>query len=96
MPDREKVIKALECCLKESDHLYSNPCNDCPYRGKECIDRMKTDALELLKEQEPIKPKSKVRHGANSQIQHWCGNCMVMLHGKPKFCPNCGKAVKWE
>lgn len=50
MPDREKVIKALEYCLKESDHLYSNPCNSCPYEWKECIDRMKTDALALLKE----------------------------------------------
>ena len=54
MVDREKVIKALECCLKESDHLYSNPCNGCPYEGQECIDRMKADALALLKEQEEI------------------------------------------
>lgn len=54
MPDREKVIKALECCLKESDHLYSNPCKDCPYEGQECIDRMKADALSLLKEQEDL------------------------------------------
>lgn len=54
MPDREKVIKGLECCLKESDHLYSNPCNGCPYEGQECIDRMKADALVLLKEQEAI------------------------------------------
>ena len=50
---------------------------------------------ELLKEQEPVKPKSKVRHGETCQYQHWCGNCMVMLHGKPKYCPNCGRSVKW-
>lgn len=49
-----------------------------------------------LKEQEPIKPKSKVRHGENGQIQHWCGNCIAMLHGKPKYCSNCGRQVKWE
>ena len=54
--DREKVIKGLECCLKESDHLYSNPCNGCPYDGQECIDRMKADALALLKEQEVMSP----------------------------------------
>jgi len=53
-------------------------------------------AIALLKEQEPIKPKSKVRHGENGQIQHWCGNCMAMLHGKPKYCSNCGRQVKWE
>lgn len=54
------------------------------------------DVIALLKEQEPIKPKSKVRHGENGQIQHWCGNCMAMLHGKPKYCSNCGRQVKWE
>ena len=52
MIDREKVIKGLECCLKESDHLYSNPCNGCPYEGQECVDRMKADVLFLLKEQD--------------------------------------------
>ena len=52
-------------------------------------------AEELLKEQEAVKPKSKVRYGANAQIQHFCGRCNAMLHGKPKFCSECGKAVKW-
>lgn len=49
-----------------------------------------------LKEQEPVKPKSKARHGENAQYQHFCGNCMAMLFGKPKFCSNCGRAVKWN
>lgn len=48
-----------------------------------------------MKEQEAVKPKSKVRHGANAQIQHFCGNCNSMLHGKPKYCPECGKGVLW-
>ena len=52
-------------------------------------------SLKLLKEQEAVKPKSKVRHGANAQIQHFCGNCNTMLHGKPKFCSECGKGVLW-
>ena len=50
---------------------------------------------DLLKEQEAVKPKSKVRHGANAQIQHFCGNCNTMLHGKPKYCSECGKRVLW-
>ena len=45
--------------------------------------------------QEAIKPKSKVRHGANAQIQHFCGNCNSMLHGKPKYCSECGKGILW-
>lgn len=60
MPDIEKVIKGLECCLKESDHLYSNPCNGCPYEGQECIDRMKADALNLLKEQKNASKRNPV------------------------------------
>ena len=62
MAELEKVIKGLECCLKESDHLYSNPCNGCPYEGKECIDRMKADAIALLKEQEKKEIKLHKKH----------------------------------
>ena len=57
------------------------------------------DQVEYLtdkqKEQEAVKPKSKVRHGANAQIQHFCGYCNSMLHGKPKYCSECGKGVLW-
>lgn len=57
MPDREKVIKGLGCCLKT---LNYGPCPaDCPYL-MECFKDITTifmpimlDALELLKEQEP-------------------------------------------
>lgn len=88
MPDREKVIKALNDALTAKKN----------YRLKSA--RMSFEFIEmliaLLKEQEAVKPKSKTRHGATTMVQHWCGNCMVMLHGKPKYCPNCGRSVKWE
>ena len=53
MPDREKVIKALEMCIEDIE------CSDCPYEEK-CFAAndepyavpMMRDALELLKEQE--------------------------------------------
>lgn len=54
MPDREKVIKGLECCV-----AYDYKCNDCPYQddgGAEdgCYsDELKADAIALLKAQEP-------------------------------------------
>ena len=55
MPDREKVIKGLECCAAMS----GDECNKCPY-GDECVDtdllygipHLASDALALLKEQE--------------------------------------------
>ena len=52
MPDREKVIKGLEMCIKDIE------CTGCPYEG-ECFDEnddrqfgenMMRDALALLKE----------------------------------------------
>lgn len=51
MPDREKVIRGLECCLSPNDH------ENCPYDGigktySHCLKKLVTDALYLLKEQE--------------------------------------------
>ena len=47
----EKVIKGLECCVKRNPE--DNPrCGECPYDGA-CLNRLKHDALELLKAQEP-------------------------------------------
>lgn len=54
MIDLEKAIKGLECCVD-----YDYKCNNCPYQddggaedGCYC-DELKTDALALLKAQEP-------------------------------------------
>lgn len=56
MPDREKVIKGLECCSAMS----GDECRRCPY-SSDCRDEilpvgmlhLANDALELLKGQEP-------------------------------------------
>ena len=53
MPDMEKVIKALERCIKDSEHIDDNPCYKCPY-SCQCQEgytsALKEDALALLKE----------------------------------------------
>ena len=55
MSDREKVIKGLEMCISP----YECSPDDCPYYIRPnnesglCWDRLMTDALALLKEQEP-------------------------------------------
>lgn len=58
MPDRERVIKGLECCLKETKSLDNEPCGECPYgaAGGGCIDQLHAEALVLLKEQESVEP----------------------------------------
>ena len=60
-----------------------------------CVDLF-MDILELLKERESVKPKSKSRHGEYPQIVHRCGNCNEILYRHYKFCPTCGRQVKWE
>lgn len=27
---------------------------------------------------------------------YWCGACDFMLIGRPRYCQNCGKRVKWD
>lgn len=50
MPDLEKVIRGLECCILRDPDDHAR-CSQCPYGGN-CVNRLKMDALELLKAQE--------------------------------------------
>lgn len=102
MPDREKVIKGLECCNDTS--MASLKCEECPYRETDtcsAIARLHVDALILLREQEPVKPMVVV----DTCI---CGNCGTPLERQSMvgenavlaelfdYCPHCGRKVKWE
>lgn len=98
MPDREKVIKGLECCTKGGVCF-----SDCPYSKEvpmvdgRCITTVQADALALLKEQEPIEPI--ISYGTFR-----CGNCRNIVgyndgYGRGyqnNFCSDCGRKVKWE
>lgn len=46
MPDLEKVIKGLECCILRDPDDHAR-CSQCSY-GSNCVNRLKMDALELL------------------------------------------------
>lgn len=87
---RKKVIRGLECHLGKSDLK----CEDCPYRDAlfslECSIIMQSDALDLLKEQEGVKPIS----GYGCYICGVCKNPLTSV--SQKFCSVCGKAVKWD
>ena len=50
MPDREKVLKGLECLI--TDEV---PCEGCQYNGSGyCLKNIAKDARELLKEQAAV------------------------------------------
>ena len=91
MPDREKIIKALERCL-----TLDSACGNCPYYSHEdiqeldCERNLQHDVLALLKEQEAVKPFSDDDGG------YWCSSCHEDIVWHQKFCSNCGKPVLWE
>ncbi len=90
--DREKVIRELKAARlffemgsKRADGVVGNlGCKS----GIKYID----DALELLKEQEPVKPTYEDYFG--NKIAR-CGKCNGYIV-RYKYCPGCGQAVKWE
>lgn len=98
MADREKVMKALEACLSGDPDL----CVECPYfTGRiDCSHKMETDALALLREQEPVKAKIlKNALTINYKKYTFAGMCPVcnsLLLRHWVACPTCGKAVKWD
>ena len=84
MPDREKVIKALQEIvddkwMKNHADWYVSVC---------------ADALVLLKEQE----KTKVVFGRTKDGEFFteCGNCGTHLDKAYSNCPKCKKELDWN
>ena len=93
MPDREKVIKGLECCKRKD----GNECKVCPYTESDyCVEDMVADTLSLLKEQEAKQVNISQTHcGMKYGL---CPRCEKQIDTlvNPHYCGNCGQAVKWE
>ena len=85
MADREKVIRAVETCFDSWIDKNRNMGLDLHE-----VYRLKREALELLKEQEAVKPRV-------STVEQRCGNCnkVIEMDGW-KACPWCGKPILWE
>ena len=84
MSDREKVVRAVETCFDSWIDKHMNMGLDLHE-----VERMKREALELLKEQEQIKP---IRH------ENWleCPFCGTNIFANMKYCYGCGKKLKWD
>ena len=88
MIEREKITKGLEYHLKEL--TVGKTCFECPYCGDDpCEIHLITDVLTLLKEQEPVKP---------IRLENWwkCPSCSGNIVANMKYCPRCGRSVKWN
>lgn len=105
MSEREKVIFAIENCLT-TDSVTECRKTECPFIScrESCLEWLLRSALALLKEQEegiePIESTREQKEFADkigiAVSDFWCGACHFNLMGHPKFCPNCGKRVKWD
>ena len=90
MPDREKVIRAVETCFDSWIDKHRNMGLDLHE-----VERMKREALELLKEQEPI--QMQVLEDYGSIKFGYCPKCKSLINNRSyqKSC-GCGQAVKWD
>ena len=103
MIDREKEVKGLEACCKSGCY------EGCPYNDFDesdcvgCTSKLTADALALLKEQEPepILYRNNRFTGLPVATCPKCGRFTRQFHSEcpgeeTKFCPWCGRAVKWD
>lgn len=85
MAEREKVIRGFECCLR-NDH------KKCPYYSADvmettCYTRLHTDALTLLKKQQPV--EMDLCNG-----EPFCPTCGSVVRSYYNFCVECGQKFK--
>ena len=91
--DREKVIKAYECCKNSFDRI----CEKCPYEKDCCHDGIPMFVIkkmvELLKEQDPVEPELE---GGGYNWWHVCGECHGAIDASDNYCKHCGRRIKHE
>ena len=97
MPDVDKAIKGVECCIRMTTSDVSCEELKCPYYSKHdqarliCWIDLNRDVLNLIRKayKNEVNPKAKDK-------THWyCGSCgcRLPLKNKPKFCHKCGTKV---
>lgn len=108
MPDREKVMDALDC-LSHGGGTYDCLKFPCPYGFYGYTDCHKweiaRDALALLKEQKTVlhrQSRKELSSGSTMvtgvYLCPWCKEIISIGFADDdyRFCPYCGRAVKWE
>ena len=94
--DREKVITHLMIIHTWADFARKRDLQFFTEKHLEDIAQWSDDAIVLLKEQEAVEPKHYEATRYNGDL-FACGDCKHELETrKPKYCPYCGKAVKWD
>lgn len=88
MPDTEKAISLLQQCLDER-----------PYAAVRVSQIMSCiqETVELLKEQEPVKPiVAQYAFPVQFIKKYYCGICKEEITRNNVYCHKCGRKVKWD
>ncbi len=101
MIDKRQVMYDLERCVCHAPDACED-CSRCYTIGFDCMEKLMSDALALLKEQNAVKP---IR---SKDADVWyCGNCDAIVgeetltiggiqEVRHNYCPECGRKVKWD
>ena len=90
MADREKVVRAVETCFDSWIDKHRNMGLDL-----DGVTQLKHDALELLKESEPVAPVVRFQPGTGNPMLK-CGACLESIKCLYNYCPWCGRKLKLE
>lgn len=87
MEDRKQIMSWLEGLAQDDWPMFHSDSE---------VQEIAKNALELLKEQEAVKPKCKERIGGF--VAGICPTCGTVLNNvlNVKACGKCGQKVKWE
>ena len=109
MADREKVIKELKERISHYQNLkyIGTLIVAVPLELlQKSLSILEKDSVEYalyvlkrnLKEQEAVEPKITTLPKKDHDDSHIyrCGNCDMIIFKSHKYCPFCGKAVKWN
>ena len=98
-----KVMEGLECCKESTNDDPFARCMECPYNDvgvsvQDCRAVLSADALELLKEHEPVEPIAQLDR--DEDYIFLCSNCKEEIFGgdilHDNYCTTCGRLVNWH
>ena len=100
MNKHDKIVKGLECCIKQAENDIYCVQLDCPYYEPVrdgarlmCWTKLNRDALAFIKEKVKTKVVFKQYDGS---IETECGNCGLYLDKAYSRCPKCQKELDWN
>lgn len=94
MPDRENIISIYENCILNDKQCCANCYTGGPGLGIACRTKILSDVLSMLKEQGVVEPI--IMEHTVFGTSRKCSKCNQYLFPAGRYCPHCGRTVRWE